>query len=207
MFIGFMGVPGCGKSATAAALASEMDIEVFLEPEEAEWSELVTSRDSYGEFGPYLGLQWFRNTRVPDYLKAAKIHAAGGSAIVDSMYDKLLCKYMTAESMHWLIPPNNAYFAAAKKVAETDYSVLPNPTHLVFVVVDDETWHYLIGARGREFDAELNIGSYLAMQNDMYKSAAAYCRESGTSLILHQQRIGSPDETAHDVNLLLGKLS
>lgn len=206
MFIAFMGVPGCGKSATAAALANQLECDVFLEPEESEWSELVTARSSYGEFGPFLGLQWFRNTRVPDYLKAASIHAQGGTSVVDSMYDKLLAKYMSAASMSWLISPDNDYFDAAKKVAEIDYASLPDPTHLIFVSVDQGTWQKLLDGRGRDFDVESNISSYLAMQEDMFKSADAYCHDTDTQLILHNQRIGSAKETAQDVGLLLESL-
>ena len=206
MFIGFMGVPGCGKSATASELAKKLNVAVFLEPEESEWSDLVTSRDLYGEQGPFLGLQWFRNTRVPGYLRAAAIHLSGGTAIVDSMYDKLIAKYMSSESMRWLISPEIPYYAAAKKVAEVDYAHLPNPTHLVFVSVEKETWEHLLNVRGRNFDAGVQIRSHLAMQDVMYKSAQTFCKENGIRFILHKQRVGSALETANDVSLLLAEL-
>lgn len=206
MFVGFMGVPGCGKSATAKALAGMLGGSVFLEPEEPEWSPLVTDRAAYGAFGPYLALQWFRNTRVPGYIKAAEIHAAGGDAVVDSMYDKLIARYMAHESMRWLIPPENAYFDAAHRAAEVDYASLPDPTHLVFVQVDESTWHEMLTKRGREFDATVDVGANLAMQELMANVARAYTAEKGVEFIVHRQQVGSPEETAGDVRLLLDSI-
>ncbi|NQX17241.1 hypothetical protein [Rathayibacter sp. VKM Ac-2857] len=203
MFIGFMGVPGCGKSATAHALAMMLGGSAFLEPEEPEWSPLVTDRQANGQFGPYLALQWFRNTRVPGYLEAAKIHASGGDAVVDSMYDKLIARYMADESMRWLISPENPYFDAAQSAAEVDYASLPDPTHLVFVQVDEPTWNTMLTKRGREFDAGVDIGENLAMQELMSDVARAYTAEKGVEFIVHRQQVGSPEETAEDVRLLL----
>lgn len=206
MFIGFMGVPGCGKSATAKALADMLGGSVFLEPEEPEWSPLVTNRELYGEFGPYLALQWFRNTRVPGYLEAARIHTTGGDGVVDSMYDKLIARYMAHESMRWLIPPENPYFGAAQTAAEVDYALLPDPTHLVFVQVDEPTWHTMLTKRGRNFDAGVDIGANLAMQELMAGEARAYSAEKCVEFILHRQKVGSPEETAGDVRLLLDSI-
>ncbi|HEY4269503.1 MAG TPA: hypothetical protein VGM94_15075 [Galbitalea sp.] len=207
MFIGFMGVPGCGKSATAAALAEHFDQKAFLEPEEEQWSDLVMKRNELGAFGPYLALQWFRNERVPGYLEASRLHQKGGTSVVDSMYDKLAARYLSDKAMNWMIPPSNPYFAAALQGAQADFAHLPDPTHVVFVTVDPATWQELLRLRGRTFDGENQIGSDPKLQDVMYKATRKYCNEHGIEFIVHEQMVGSADATAKDVAKLLDRIT
>ena len=200
MFIAFMGMPGCGKSSTAKILAQKLGCPVYLEPEEDEWAELVRDRQTYGAFS---ALSWFRNTRIIGYLKAYGIHCCGGTAVVDSLYDKLIYGYIDDPSMTWLIDRHDPYFRAAKAVAAADFFSLPDPTHVVFVYVDPATWTVMLENRGREFDANNGVGGNLGMQAAMERACKNYCADRGIHLSLLGQRLSSAEDSAADLEKLI----
>ncbi len=203
MFIAFMGVPGCGKSTTASRLGARLGCDTFLEPEENLWPEVVLEREVYGAFS---GLTWFRNTRVVGYLKAHAIHQAGATAVVDSLFDKLLAHYMDHPSLQWLLPETDPYYTAAREMARVDYQQLPNPTHVIFVHVDPDTWRQLLSSRGRQFDATTSLSDYPEMQQAMYRACQRYCNQKGIPFLMLKQQWSSADASAAELEQLIARL-
>jgi deoxyadenosine/deoxycytidine kinase len=199
VFIAFMGMPGCGKSSTAKQFGQIRGYTTFLEPEEAEWGQVVRERDLYGNIS---ALTWFRNTRIVGYHDAYRLHLNGGDAVVDSLFDKLLYKYMDDPSLEWLISRSDPYRAAAKALASADYRLLPDPTHVVFVHVDRVTWREMLRVRGRDLDARSDVENNFAMQEVMFQACQEYCHDKGIAFELLRQEFSSPSDSAEELRKL-----
>lgn len=195
-----MGIPGCGKSSTANTIAKLLNAECFLEPEEEHWSDIVADRDRVGAF---TALMWFRNTRVPNLWKAYRLHQDGQIVVVDSLYDKLIAKYIRDPSFGWLIGRTDPYYEVVTQVAEIDYNYLPDPDILVFVHVDVETWKTLLSKRGRRFDESADIAKEFAMQDVMWRACERYASEKNIKFVMHDQRYDSAESSASDIRKLL----
>jgi deoxyadenosine/deoxycytidine kinase len=190
-FIAFVGLPGSGKSSITTSLAKLWDADPFLEPEE--WPRAVSERDVCGHF---TGLQWFRSARVPLYFAAEQIRRRGGTAILDSYYDKLCAHWLGAAGMEWLISPSDAYFSMARKIAELDWRRLPLVDALIVLTVDESTWLKFLNARGRKLDETLTISKTYETQEYFRSAALKLEAETGTKIVEFRQKYSSPDDAA-----------
>lgn len=193
MLIAFAGLPSAGKSSTAVALGELLGATAFLEPEEKDWPQLVHDRERIGRF---TALTWFRGVRVPSLFEAESIHLAGGVAIVDSYYDKLISKYLQQECFSWLLPKTDPYFKVALDMAIADYKNLPNASILVFLKIQEQTWKRFMRNRGRVFDQAAELSSQFEMQKHIENAARLAALEFGMRFCIIEQEWSSPEATA-----------
>ncbi len=193
MLIAFAGLPSSGKSSTAKALALCLNAPVFVEPEEEKWSNLVHDRETTGKF---TALTWFRSVRIPNLFEANKIRNEGGTAVVDSYYDKIVSLYMRENCFSWLIPIDDPYFDVAYQMAIADLKNLPNADILIFLKLNRETWLRFMENRGREFDRSAELKHYFEMQDYMERACKIAADEHGMKLMVIVQIWSSPEETA-----------
>jgi deoxyadenosine/deoxycytidine kinase len=197
-FIAFVGLPGSGKSAITSSLARVWGADPLLEPEE--WPPAVSERDVCGHF---TGLQWFRSMRVPLYFAAEHVRRRGGTAILDSYYDKLCAHWLGAAGMEWLISPSDDYFGLAQKVADLDWRRLPLADVLVVLTVDEHTWLKFLGARGRKLDETLTIDKTYGTQEYFRSAALKLEAETDIKVVEFRQEYSSPDDAARRLSTVL----
>ena len=203
MFLAFAGLPSSGKSSTARALGRILEIETLLEPEETDWPELVRERETMGAF---TALTWFRTVRVPQLFIAEQKRRKETSLIVDSYYDVLIGDYLGKAPFDWLMPTDDPYFEAASAMVQADWERLPKADVLVFLRLDEGTWTEFMKKRDRDFDRSAQLQSHFEMQDLMLEAAQRTCKEHHTKLIVIEQRAGSPEETAKQVERELQEL-
>lgn len=191
-----MGLPGAGKSTTARALASLLRAQFFLEPEEEQWPEFVHRRELVGRF---TALTWFRCSRVPGLIEASRISDHGGTAIVDSYYDKLLALYIDKPEFAWLIPKSDSYFPVAARMAEEDYARLPVTDVLILLKNAKDVWLQLMHTRARRFDLSASLHNFFAMQDGIENASREFAATHSTRLIVMEQHFSSPAVTAQRV--------
>ena len=198
MLIAFMGLPSAGKSSTAQAMGKLLNAQLFLEPEEEKWPQLVKDRELVG---PFTALTWFRSARVPNLFSAAAIRDKGQIAIVDSYYDKLISLYIENDCFSWLLPKSDPYFGLALNMAKLDYRQLPNADVLVFLRLSEATWQKFMVHRGREFDVSAELAKNFEMQAHFERAARTASEELGMQLHIGDQTWSSPEETARRVDV------
>lgn len=185
-----MGIPASGKSTLAHRLAAGIGGTAYLEPEEESWPQVVLEADSYGQFEC---LMWFRNTRVPMYIDAARAARDGQLAVVDSVWDKLYVRYMSAPCMRWVLASDSPYYEAATAVATADMVNLPDPDAMVFITVRESVWHQLLRRRGRMFDSKSGLSQHYGMQAEMLEAVSAYCQRADIPLLSFPQELLAPE--------------
>ncbi|HET7332079.1 hypothetical protein [Dyella sp.] len=196
MFIAFAGIPGIGKSSTARALGIRLDVPYFLEPAEVDWSPLIMHKDVTGHF---TAMTWCRQNRVPCYVKARDIADRGGTAIVDSYFDKLWEPCMHEACFSWLIPKSDPYFEVARQMAKVDLEELPVADMLIFLKAEQSLWLRLLRTRGSLAFGALKLHQFFDMQAHMERACRMVCAAQGTRLQIIEQRWGSPEETADEI--------
>ncbi len=83
--IALAGLLGSGKSSVVLDLARSDDtLSCFVEPEQESYPDFVVDGTS-DFFGVH---SWFRASRVYDLYRAHRVSADGGTALVDSYYDR-----------------------------------------------------------------------------------------------------------------------
>lgn len=193
VLVGFMGLPGSGKSSLTRELATILSARAFLEPEEHEWPDCVKRRN---EVGAFAGLQWFRSIRVPKLYEARALADNGEIALIDSLYDKLCASYLGAQGMEWLLDPDDPYFDVARSVAELDYQLLPDVDAVVCVSVDEDAYRTLIEKRNRTLDRSENLTLFWNTQKYFIESAENYAHNRRVPYVSHNNEIGSIQESA-----------
>lgn len=196
MLIAFAGLPSSGKSSTAKALGRLIDAEVHLEPEESAWPELVKERATVGAF---TALTWFRTVRVPQLFKADETRKRGGHSVVDSYYDILVASYLGDDAFEWLLSREDPYFLAAKEMVKADWATLPKADLLVFLQLDEKTWHEFMNRRDRDFDRTAELNKHFEMQARMKHACQTAAEAHGTRLIIINQTSATPEITARRV--------
>jgi len=178
-----MGLPCSGKSSIFKNVAKALNARVFLEPEEASWPDAVNKRD---EVGYISALTWFRAIRIPMLYDADRLRDEGSSSFVDSYYDKLIHLYIDKPGFEWLVPPNDPYMAAYKKIAMLDYRFLPNADCVILFRVKKEKWRHLISKRGRELDRKAGLLNTFHTQKAFILASKQYCHENKATYIEFQ---------------------
>src|SRR6266446_2446822 len=176
LLISLMGLPGCGKTTIARALANYFNVAVYAEPEECDWPDAVKKRDRAGLL---TAITWFRAVRVPMLYQAAEDRSRGKIAVIDSTYDILLSYYLGAPGMEWLMAKTDPYYKAMAQIAALDTRLLPNPDFLVFIVVKKMHWQGMLESRGRMLDRDVGIINTYKTQQLMAKASVRYCRKKG----------------------------
>lgn len=193
-----VGVPCCGKSTILRYLAGKLGAEYFREPEEATWPEAVLDRDKCGHFG---ALTWFRSVRVPQLLRAAGCREAGGLAVVDTYYDKLIHCYLGREAVEWLIHPSDPYFEVYKEVARLDYEHLPTANLLILFSVTEPDWHRFRAIRNRALDHDKEFARSFKSQEYFREAARRLHDEQGVTVFEYARSFSdspTPCEDAAD---------
>ena len=129
MIISFVGIPGSGKSTITKEFSKIINADFFVEPEENEWSEIVTKREFYGFF---TGITWFRSIRIKQLYDAEQMSKKGKLVVLDTYYDKLINLYLGKRGLEWLISKDDKYFNVAKSMSKVDYENLPNVDLIIF---------------------------------------------------------------------------
>lgn len=195
------GIPGSGKSSVMKELGNLKGWPVFCEPEEADWAPAVHERDACGHF---TALTWFRATRVPMLYEADRLRKAGRTVLIDTFYDKLVCKYLGSAGMEWLMSRDDPYFELAKRLADLDYNELPDCDCLVFFSVDETAWRNLLRFRNRRFDSDNPLEDSYHTYSLFLASAKEYCAEKNIKFIEFENKIDTPLRSAQDLLALLG---
>ncbi|HKQ48596.1 MAG TPA: hypothetical protein VJZ71_11045 [Phycisphaerae bacterium] len=192
--LAFMGLPGSGKSTTAAALARLIrGSTLYLEPEEPSWPTAVMRRDVLGCFS---AITWFRAMRVPQLYTAATDRRDGKFAIVDSYYDKLISYYIEHPHLKWLIPPTEPYLRVLKEMSAIDSQLLPDADCIIFLQVTLDQWKARLRQRGREMDSDALFLSSFPTQEAFLAASRTFSVNSGASLVLVDEGLDSPETTA-----------
>jgi len=180
-----LGLPGAGKSAVFAALASVLSQEgmtpaLVREPEEDQWPAAVRNRDVAGYI---TALTWFRSQRVPALFEAAAVRDAGGVALVDSYYDKLIHLYFDHPGFEWLMKRTDPYRAVYQQLIAIDHRNLPDADCVVDIVVSRDRWYELVRGRGRELDRTAGVLDTFDTQPAFTQAAQRYCKDRGIPYI------------------------
>lgn len=97
IFIAGAGIAGSGKSSLFKALHQMLyKSNLFVEPEEDEWPEVIRNKGSYDRFTLMTA---FRNMRVPNYHKADNAKKNGGIALMDACVDLMYPFFWLGSSM------------------------------------------------------------------------------------------------------------
>lgn len=202
MIVAF-GIPGCGKSSVTREVGKHLNIQTYHEPEEEDWAENVQMRDICGHFTT---LMWFRAVRVPQLFKALDLNTNGQHCMVDSYYDKLFYLYHNKKGIEWLIDDQDLYYNETVGIAKKDYEHLPNADIVVFFKLDEATWLQFLKIRNRQLDHNADFTKSFILQKSYLEAAQKYCADFGKELIVHQQRLTSPQQAAEEVATKIRKL-
>lgn len=198
-----MGIPGSGKSSILRCLANMNNAKLYCEPEETQWPEAVSNRSIYGYFS---SITWFRSMRVPQLYKARSDADGGRISFVDSYYDKLLYNYIGKSGLDWFLPRNDQYFDLVFKMAELDYSTLPNADVIIFFNISPITWSSLLNIRNRNMDnEELFKSQCFSSQEPMLKATEKYAKDFNKQFIVIEQEFGTPENIAQKTQKELEK--
>ncbi len=198
------GLPGSGKSSVLKSLSELTGWQIFLEPEEKDWTAAVSQRDQCGNI---TALTWFRSARVPGLYEADRLRRTGATAIVDSYYDKLVHKYLGKRGMEWLMSPQDKYFSAASEIAHLDYELLPDCDCLVLFKVEKSAWQQMLQRRNRAFDKANPLHDSFETSELFYQAARQYSSEKRTQLIEFDNTISTPLDAAKRLFTLLGGIA
>ena len=196
------GLPASGKSSTMKELAKIYETEnLFLEPEESTWPEVLTKGSI---IDPINIITWLRSIRVSMLLQAHALSSQGEVAIVDSYYDKLLYKYIGNKDHEWLINSNHKYFDVLQKMAELDFINLPIADYIIFFKIEEETWKKFLTLRNRGLDKKIGLINYYHSEESILNACKYLSNTTHAQLIIYQQDINlSPQQNALEIYNIL----
>jgi len=175
------------------ALSDLIGARIFLEPEEHEWGAAVRQWDVSGHF---TGLMWFRSARVPLLYQAHGVREAGGVALLDSYYDKILACYLGRPGMEWLLAPDDPYFRFAEGIAQTDWHVLPDADCVISFEVTREDWASMLACRNRDLDRDEAFLRSFDTQRYFIEAAERLAAERNIRVVSFRQSFGTVEDAA-----------
>jgi hypothetical protein len=196
MLIAGFGMPGCGKSSIFRQLANLMEVSCYHEPEESQWPDAVTKRDSVGYV---TAIQWFRSVRVPQLYRARAEADSGKTTLIDSYFDKLCVCYLGRPGMEWLVSRSDPYYFNLLQLAALDYHHLPDADMLILIEVSRDDYLKMLAQRGRKLDKSAGLENRYDTKAYYAEAAERYTSErSGqTRLVRHQNVYSSVEQSAH----------
>jgi thymidylate kinase len=193
LFVTALGLPCTGKTTIMKTLGKLLHWNVFVEPEEEEWTDAVMQRDICGHF---TGLMWFRSARVPNIFKARLLADQQEKVILDSYYDKALHYYLGKKGMEWLIHPEDPYFHLASQIAKSDWDMLPDADCIISIDVEYDDWLKLLNIRNRELDNHSEFLKSFHTKEYFIEAAEQLSKEKGIKHIRFKQTLSSPESQA-----------
>jgi deoxyadenosine/deoxycytidine kinase len=177
--IAITGGPGLGKSTLTKALADHYRTWAILEGEEADLPERI--REDIRDHKRILELDlFFRNKNVSDYLRALKIKAEGGIAMLDTFW-------MTNDVYieEWL--EEGFEKELLRHMTQMDRGFLPAPDVTICITASEKTIREMILKRGRKFEMnEEVIGKFISMS----KAQEAFFRKADLPNTFYFDRTG-----------------
>lgn len=203
LFIGFIGVPGVGKSTVASELARILNAKVFIEPgEEAypinndqPWQNQVATLEN-----------WVCETNLKNFRDARELANSGNITIADAGIFLVNQELIFEPAYAWwygLIPEKEKNKICQN--AKSDWLNAPCPDILVLFETDEETWLRFLKQRGRGTDSDENcLRTYLDQQKVMAQAAEKFAHSRKISFVKFNNEYGSPEKSA---TLLCNNLS
>lgn len=195
-FIGFIGVPGVGKSTVASALANRIGAEAFIEP--GEESHPVNYENERWQDKVAILEKWVCETNLKNFQEARLLANAGNITIADAGIFLVNKELIYAPSFSWwygLISKEES--DRIYETALSDWVNAPCPDVLVLFETNAETWLRFLQQRGRHSDAdETCVGTYLDQQAVMAQAAEKFANERGISFIKFNNEYASPEKSA-----------
>lgn len=196
----FAGISGSGKSSTAKALSSLLNVPCFLEPEEKDWPPYVRNKAPFGEFSAFTV---FRTMRISALWQAWQLRNEGQVVIVDSYYDKITGYYLGRPGMEWLIDPADPYFACAQHICSLDTELLPDADCIVLMDISFEDWIKMLNSRGRMRDSIDGFRENYELYKGYIRNAVdQLCASRNIKLVVFKQQFSD----AHTQSMLLRDL-
>lgn len=192
--IAFAGVSGAGKTTMAKSLASLCSCHCLVEPEEADWPEVIRKADVFGNFTWCMA---FRQLWLPQQYEAQDLKNKGQNVILDTFFIKIVGYELEAPDLDWLFPKDNPYFQAFYQVCELDIEYLPDPDCIVLFDVSFEDWLKLLSIRNRDLDKRPGfIESYQPTKTAINNAVFRLCEERNIRLIHFKQEFGDVGQQA-----------
>lgn len=173
------GLLGSGKSSVVLDLARSDDtLSCFVEPEQESYPDFVVDGTS-DFFGVH---SWFRASRVYDLYRAHRVSAEGGTALVDSYYDRMLASYVRRPEFGWLLGDRRTHLDALAAVSAADRRALPRADHIIFLEVSEDVWVQRLKSRMRGQDETIRLRDRHAMQAPMLDACEQIAADDGSTL-------------------------
>jgi hypothetical protein len=97
------------------------------------------------------------------------------------------------------MPASDPYYDVFIRLAQLDYDLLPDADILIVFKTPLVVWTEFLRRRGRLMDSEADFLEGYAAQDAFIASAEAYSAESGAHLIVREQSVSSPQESAAEL--------
>lgn len=195
IFIGFIGVPGVGKSSLTEALAKQLEAKAFIEPGEAYWP--IDHTKPWHTQVDVLE-KWVCESNRQNFSDARAIADAGGKAIADAGIFLVNREIIYADSCaFWYGHLKKEHKDEIYKMAVADWSNSPCPDVLVLLETDEDTWLRFLRQRARSADSdETFLSDYPAQQADIARAAEQFAKDRGIKFITYQNTTQTPEQNA-----------
>lgn len=199
--IAFAGLSGSGKTTMAKTLASLCSCQCLVEPEEAEWPEVIRKADIFGNFTLCMA---FRQLWLPQLFEAQDLKKRGQTVVLDTFFIKIVGYELEASDLDWLFPKDNPYFQAFSQICELDIEYLPDPDCIVLFDITFEDWLKQISKRNRNLDKRPGfIESYQPTKSAINNAVYRLCEERSIRLIHFKQEFGDIEQQAQRLKSIL----